>query len=153
LREEAARQVSAAGAGHLAAQTEHLAGELFSLYAHAAVGFDTRPRSWPRGSLERPRATLLARAQAARGLGHLATPRHGTLTLDPFAVRLVAGLDGTSDRDELVDGLTTEIREGGLDLGLPAPLAPDRLRGQVAANVDRLTRLFAHQGVLEAPGS
>ena len=146
LREEAVRRVSAAGAGPLARQTDHLAGEIFSLYAHAALGLDTRARSWPRGSLERPRAARLARAQAARGAGHVATPRHGTLTLDPFAARLVALMDGTRSRDELVEGLATDLAEGRLDAGVPVP---QPLRPRVAENVDRLLRLFARQGVLE----
>ena len=149
LREEAVRRVSAAGAAPLARQTDHLAGEVFSLYAHAALGLDTRPRPWPRGSLERPRATPLARAQAARDTGHVATPRHGTLTLDPFAARLVAHMDGTRGRDELVEELAADIAAARMERGVPAPPAPQRLRPRVAENVDRLLRLFARHGLLE----
>ena len=149
LRAEAQRQVSAAGGHPLAGQVDHLAGEIFSLYAHAAVGLDTRARTFPRSSGERVTATRLARLQAERGLGHLATPRHGTVTLDAFAARLVGHLDGGRTRGELVDQLTADIVEGRLVMEPPPPAGRDRLKAQVAANCDRLLALFAHHGVLE----
>jgi SAM-dependent methyltransferase len=178
LRAEAERQVAGAGAPALAGQGEHLSGEVFSLYAHAALGLDTRARAFGRLAGDRPRATRLARAQAARGLGHLATARHGSLSTDAFAARLVGYLDGATDRAALVARLTADAEEGRLALGTgargpgPAPgrgsgpgqePGPGRERGpgpgpgrgdlspeRVAANVDRLLALFARQGVLEA---
>lgn len=79
----------------------------------------------------------------------MATPRHGTLTLDPFAARLVAHMDGTRGRDELVEELAADIAAARMERGVPAPPAPQRLRPRVAENVDRLLRLFARHGLLE----
>jgi SAM-dependent methyltransferase len=149
LRAHAQRQVAAAGAMHLAQQVDHLPAELFSLFANAAVGLDVRARAYPRPSPGNPTAHPLARAQAARGLGHLATPRHGTLRLDAFAARLVDLLDGRATREELIRQLADEITRGRLRLDQP-PAHPDRLLKQVAANTDRLLDLFRRHAVLEA---
>jgi len=130
-----------------AAQAEHLAGELFSLLAHGAVRAEPRARRFPRTVPARPAATALARLQAAGG-AHLATVRHATVGLDGFARRLVHHLDGTRDRDALVEALLADIHAGALpnpDAGAPRP---ERLRERVAANCDRLLALFARQGVL-----
>jgi SAM-dependent methyltransferase len=153
LRARAQSQVRAAGGHHLADQGDHLTGELFSLYAHAAVGLDTRARTFGRGSGDRPAATRLARVQAGRGLGHLATPRHGTVALDAFATRLVSHLDGSRTRGELVDQLTAEILDARLVLAQTPLPGRDRVKAQVAANCERLLALFARHGVLEGNGS
>jgi SAM-dependent methyltransferase/methyltransferase-like protein len=147
LRAAARRRVLAAGGQSLAEQDDHLAGELFSLFAHGGVGLSLAPRRFFRELQERPRAHRLARAQAARGLGHLATARHATLNLDPFAVRFVGHLDGTRDLAELTRTMLQEVRRGLP--GVTAEGRPERLESQVRANCERLLGLFARHGVLE----
>jgi methyltransferase-like protein len=147
LRAQAAQAVAQAGAPAEATETDHLFGELFSLFAHGAVVFDTRTRHYPTPPPGHPRASALARVQAAAGLGHLATARHSTLSLDPFAARLVGYLDGSLGREDLVDRLVGDIRAGRIAIEGPAASA-ERLRVQVAANCDRLLALFGRHGVL-----
>jgi len=150
LHRSAEGQVAAAGLGRQATEHDHLAGELFSLYANGAIGLDTRPRTFPGagGGLARPNG--LARAQVARGLGHLATARHATLNLDPFASALVAHLDEASTQADLVERLAAAIESGRLALGAGGASQGPRLRAQVAGNVERLLALFARHGLLEA---
>ncbi len=152
LVEGARAAVVAAGGGRHAEEVGNLFGELFSLFAHQGVGASLHPRRFaPPG--ERPRATALAQVQAQAGLGHLATPHHTTLSLDPLAARLVTLLDGSRDLSGLVECLTPEVQAGGYGLAGPggAPVSAERLQGQVRANCERLLALFRRQGVLE-PG-
>lgn len=148
LVEGAQAAAVAAGGGRHGGEVGNLFGELFSLFAHQGVGASIHPRRFapPR---ERPRATTLALAQAGAGLGHLATPHHTTLSLDPLAQRLVTLLDGSRDLNGLVECLTPEVQAGNHGLPGPAPVSPERLRGQVRVNCERLLALFRRQGVLE----
>lgn len=144
--------VAAAGGGRYADEVGDLFGELFSLFAHQGVAASIHPRRFAAPG-ERPRATALALAQVAVGLGHLATPHHTTLSLDPLAQRLVSLLDGTRDLSALAALLVTEVQSGRYALPVPAGVSPtpERLLTQVRANCARLLGLFRRQGVLE-PG-
>jgi hypothetical protein len=102
--ERSARQaVEAAGGGRLAGQGDHLFGELFRLYALGAVGATPSPGAPAAVPGERPRASALARAEAA--LGRLVDSRHASLQLEPEVAELVCRLDGRSNREELAAGL------------------------------------------------
>lgn len=150
LFSQAAAQVRAAGNAAAAADEHGFQNELFLLFAHQAVGMTAQPRRYPHQITTRPRAHRLARAQAGQSIGHLATARHSTIQLDPFSTRLVAYLDGTRTIPELVAQLADDIRAGRVKLAEFKPAAVDVLRAQVGRNVDRLLKLFARQGILEA---
>ncbi len=144
--------VTAAGGGRHAEEIGNLFGELFSLFAHQAVGASLSPQEFGHPSAP-PRASALALAQAETGLGHLATPRHTTLSLDPLAQRLVTLLDGTRGLHQLAETLVGELRDGAYALpgAPPLPTSPERLRAQVRASCERLLALFERHGILE-PG-
>jgi methyltransferase-like protein len=139
LHAESGRRAAAAGAGVLAEVRADLAAELFSLFASGAVRAEPSPRNWRTPAAERPRLTRLCRAQAAQG--HLATPRHQALELDPFAAHLAGLLDGVRDRPALVAAMQAVVTRGIAGLSAPS--------GAVAANVERLLALFQHHGVLD----
>ena len=146
--------VVAAGGAKYAEETGSLFGELFSLFAHQAVAASTEARTFGHAS-DLPRATALALAQAEAGLGHLATPHHTTLSLDPLALRLVTLLDGSRDLENLVDLLAAEIqngRQGTSEMGNWAP-DPRRPHSQIRVNCSRLLALFHRHGVLAAAPS
>ncbi|MFN2337870.1 MAG: methyltransferase regulatory domain-containing protein, partial [Gammaproteobacteria bacterium] len=149
LVESAAARLRAAGNDTAAEDVNGLLSELFILFTHQAVGMTPLQRRHSRGDAERPRAHRLARAQAAQQLGHLATARHSTILLDPFSTRLVLYLDGRRTVPELIEQLTTDIREQRLVLPDLKPTTPDKLKAQVGANVERFLKLFARQGILE----
>ena len=153
LAAAAAADVRAAGNAQAAEDTNGLLAEFFTLFAHQAVGAAQSPRRFPKGPGRRPRAHRLARAQAAHGLGHLATAHHSTILLDPFSAQLVRYLDGCHDLSELVTQLTADIAQQRLVLPDLKPAAPAVLEAQVKANVERLLRLFVRQGILEDAGS
>jgi hypothetical protein len=133
-------------------QQRDLIGELFSLYIHGAVKLDITLQQFYHEVPERPLATLLARAQAEMGLAHLATARHTTTEIDPFAARLVSYLDGTRARGEIIEHLVGDILDRQ-DLKISDAMPTDRARltSQVAANCDRLLQSFARHGILQAP--
>lgn len=144
-----AAQARVAGSSR-AGQADHLLGELVGLCFRQYLGFRRAPERFARGQAQRPRANALARAQAAGGLGHVATARHMPLGLDAFATRLLGLLDGSRTRGELVDRLTDDIREGRLRLAA-AVTGEDALRRAVAENCERLLTEFERHGVLETP--
>jgi hypothetical protein len=102
-----------------------------------------------RGNVERPRAHALARAQAAERFGHLATARHSTILLDAFSTRLIEYLDGSRTVPELVELLVGDILAQRLVLPKLKPAAPEQIKAQVGANVERFLGMFARQGILE----
>ena len=128
-----------------------LRGELFSLYAHQAIGLAMVPQRIARAVPERPCASLLARGQAAAGLGHLATMRHETLEIDAFASRLVGYLDGSRTKGELVAQLTADIVSGELDVDSSADRSEEKRSARVAETCERLLSVFARHGLLTEP--
>lgn len=149
LLARAAARVRAAGNADAAADADGLLTELFLLFAHQAVGMTPLERRCHRTPGARPRAHRLARAQAAAGLGHVATARHSSILLDPFSTRLLECLDGTSDIEQLARRLADDIRQARIVLPDIKPAAPARLQAQVRTNIERLLRLFVRQGILE----
>ncbi len=150
----AAQSLAAARGGkRYAEQSEHLIGELFSLYAHQMVRLAATPRSFGAPDTARPRANRLAQLQASAGLGHAATPRHGVVQLDPFAAQLLQLADGSRSQSDLAAAMQRLIEEGRIEIG-DAGRRPDRnrLAASVASNVQRLIGVFARQGLLEGRG-
>lgn len=140
----AAGAVRAAGNPAAAAESDHLASELFGLYAHQAVGATLAPQAVASAVGERPRASTLARVQAEVDGSHTATLRHASLQLDLFGVRLLALLDGSRTLAEVKAALCAEAP---LFLGREA--APgSREERAIGENAERLLELFARQGVL-----
>jgi methyltransferase-like protein/SAM-dependent methyltransferase len=149
LAEAATARVRAAGNATAVEDHNGLLSELFLLFTHQAVGMTPLPHRHSRGDTERPRAHALARAQAAQQLGHLATARHSTILIDPFSTQLALYLDGSRTVPELVAQLTEDLGEQRLVLPSLKPAAPEKLKAQVGANVERFLKLFARQGILE----
>ncbi len=80
--------------------TQELADLLLRLCATEAVDFQSRPRLAVRTVSERPAASPMVRAQAARGLA-VVTMRHESLHLPPALRRLLTWLDGQRDHGDL----------------------------------------------------
>jgi methyltransferase-like protein len=148
LTREAAARLPANAAAR-AAEHDHLLAELVGLYLRQYVGVSAAARRFPRGAIDEPRANALARAQAAAGLGHIATVRHMPMGLDAFAERLVMYLDGTRPPAAIIEALTHDIAQGRLRVDQPAA-DPAALTAAVRANCERLLAAFARHGVLEA---
>ena len=99
LEAQARRLVQSQGDARLAAQGEHLFGELFKLFAEGLVGATPQPGGAMPAPDLCPRASALALDEAAQG--RLVDRRHRTLILDQTSAALVAKLDGRHDRTEL----------------------------------------------------
>lgn len=150
LLEGARESVTRAGGQAHAGDAGACLSEVFSLYCSGGLGLSRRPQAWFNGLSERPRASPLARAQAATGEGHAATARHRVLALDPLSTHLLTLLDGTRDWASLIEALRQRIQEHP---GL-APALVDRYTGPlelgeaVADNLGRLLRVFGRNGLL-----
>jgi methyltransferase-like protein/SAM-dependent methyltransferase len=147
---DAAQQIAAANGGRqFVEELDHLFGELFSLYAHQAIRITPRAQSFDKRLGERPALHPLARAQAEANLGHLATVRHTTVQLDPFAAHLASLLDGSRTLDELNQQMAAALESGAVvvETGKRKEDAR-RVAATVNANVQRLLGVFARQGLL-----
>ena len=122
--------------------------ELFNLYCSGGIGLTSRQDSWNRVPGDRPRAIRLARVQAAAGEGHVATVRHRVLRLDGLAARLLGLLDGTRDRETLIEALRDALISQP-DLAPSLSAAAPGARDTIANNLERLLRRFAQGGLLE----
>lgn len=92
---------------------------------------------------ERPEAFALARLQAADG-EDVTNLRHEHLRLeDPYSRLLVASLDGTRDRAELVEHLAGEIERRGL-----APQTGEELRRRISDGLDGSLESLARLALL-----
>ncbi len=132
-------------------QVDQLGRELFTLYVHQAIGASLHAQEFSHEPPFHPKATALARVQAANALGHLATARHSVIQVDAFSTRFVTYLDGSLTFDQLVDHMTEDIRMGRLSIPNEdlSTLEPNWLETKVSANCDRLLSLFAENGILE----
>ncbi len=151
LLAQAQQAVGAAGAAATAGETDHLASELFGLFAHQLVGATLEAEPRVGSTAERPRASALARAQAATGDDHLTTSRHLSLGLDPFARAVVGHLDGTRTREELQSQLAAEVLASPelIPNGSALVNNPQRLHQTIGQNLERLLALFTRYGVLD----
>jgi methyltransferase-like protein/trans-aconitate methyltransferase len=128
-----------------------LRGELFSLYAHHAIGIAMGAQHIARTVPERPCASGLARSQAAAGLDHLATARHETIRVDAFTRRLVSYLDGAQIKDELIARLASDIISGHLEVDSASDQSEEKLKARIAGSCERLLSVFARHGLLTQP--
>jgi SAM-dependent methyltransferase len=146
----AGAQARVRAAGGPAEESAALLPELVRLYLRHAIGVAPQPQQMAPPASTRPCASALARAQAGAGLGHVASLRHMPMGLDAFAARLLALLDGTRTRDELVAALVADVSTGRLRLATPA-LEAAELAATIEANVERLLATFARHGILAPP--
>lgn len=152
LMEAAAKEVAGTGGRRYANDRDACLSELFNLYISQGIGLTQRAARWPHQVGAWPRATPLARAQAASGEGHVASVRHRSLGLDALSARLLMLLDGTRDLNGLLTDLAAEIRT---DPELAAaPGSPGEVKGQseqiAPASLERLLGIFARAGLLAA---
>ena len=146
--ERAARARVAETAPARAAETDHLLGELVTLYLHQFVGASAQPCRFPPRLAQHPCASRLARAQAGAGLRHVSTVWHMPMGLDDFAQRFIVYLDGTRTLSTLAERMLDDIVAGRLVLD--QPIAE---RGALAAMVDencrRLLGTLQRHGILQ----
>jgi methyltransferase-like protein len=123
----------------------HLAEALLQGYVGRMVDLHLRPPALAARAGERPRASALARLQAAAGRP-LCNLRHGPVTLDPFDQLVLQQLDGTRGRAALVEALagmaasgTIAVGQGGAAARDPSVIR-DALRQALGASLDRIAR-------------
>ena len=119
-------------------EVEAFKTEWFSLVAYQAVRISAEARGFGAELTQRPAAHALARAQARRG-PVLASVRHAPVELDVFGAKLVQGLDGTRDINELIDELMQAVR-------VEAGSAPSRAAMETACH--QLLWTLARAGLL-----
>lgn len=140
LLTNAAQRVQAAGGKSFASERGELVSELFSLYSYRAVLGHLQPCLMHPGVPERPKASDLARLQAAQGWESIASVHHLGLSVDAFASHLLQQLDGTQTVGELTEKLSAAVASGALNVA--------GSRKEVRDNVQHLLMVFARHGVL-----
>lgn len=143
----AREMVQAAHGKKLFTETEAWRSELFNLIANCLVNLSLEPAALRNGIDAKPRLNTLARAQVRRGLFNLTTVRHETIHTDAFSLRLAQLLDGSRDRQALIEQLLQDVADGALSVP-DLPLGVQQRRQNLAANLDRMLALFARSGIL-----
>jgi methyltransferase-like protein len=136
----AAQRVQAAGGKSFASERGELVSELFSLYSYRAVLGHLQPCLMHPSVPERPKASDLARLQAAQGWESIAGVHHLGLSVDAFASHLLQQLDGTQTVSELTTKLSAAAANGALNI--------TGSRKEVRDNVQHLLTVFARHGIL-----
>jgi hypothetical protein len=107
------------------------------LTAEGRADIELYPPAWAASSPERPVASALARAQARAG-PEVTSLRHIQVSLDDErASALLTLMDGTRDREALVEEL---LKLGDID------------RSEAATSVDQYVKRLAELGLLRRPG-
>jgi methyltransferase-like protein/SAM-dependent methyltransferase len=156
LRQVARKQLEPARetASQNVEDTQRLGECLLQCYMSAASRLVDLHVSPPRFALqvsERPRASPLARLQAASG-NQVTNLRHESVGLGEFERQLLRLLDGRHDRAALLDRLTELTVAGALRIeanGQPVR-ATSTMREHLGAALDRQLPLLARQALLQA---
>lgn len=128
---------------------EGLADLLASLFWNGIVDLHASPPLCTETVSALPRASALARRQAAAGL-LVTNQRRRVLKLDdPIARFLLLHLDGGRDREALLRLLEWEVADGRLDLAVEGkPVEPERLPAVLEALLDQQLRKMAEHALL-----
>jgi methyltransferase-like protein len=132
-----AQERSTGGGEQVTLKQDRIAvGELLlRCYAKNLLVLHVHPPRLAASVSPRPVASPLARLQA-RGDGAITTQRHDQVPLDGTHRRLLSLLDGTRDRDALVDQLTEHTLKGNLKL---------KQGGETITNATRIRDLIADE--------
>jgi methyltransferase-like protein len=100
---------------------------------------------------ERPKATALSREQAKRG-GRVTNQRHEMVNLDEFSRRTLQLLDGSRDRNALLDAMSKLVADGTLMVEQEGQKVAggDPLKQIMGDAVDRCLTRFAKAALLVA---
>src|SRR5204862_7116227 len=116
---------------------------LLDCYLAGMVELHLRPPALAAEAGERPRASALARFQAAANQP-LCNLRHSTVALDPFDRLVLQQLDGTRERSALVEALAGLVANGAIKAeqegaAVRDPAVVREALGQaLAASLDRI---------------
>lgn len=149
----AADRLAAAGVeiDQAAAEAE-LREDLLELFSKGSLELHPRPRPLVDHVSERPRASRLARAQAARERREATTLRHETFVLEKLDRALLPLLDGERKLPALVEAMTNAAATGVLDVrrdGLPV-VEREPLREIFEEVVPMRLEHYRAKGLLEA---
>jgi methyltransferase-like protein len=150
LHAVAVGRVTQAGGNKFVGERSELLSELFSLFSYRAVLGHLQPCSVHVSVSEYPKASALARRQAAEGWGSIATVHHLGLSIDAFASHLLQALDGTQTVPDIVKRLHQEVEAGVLQVpgGKQAQTSGKGLEKEIHDNIHHLLRVFARHGLL-----
>jgi 2-polyprenyl-3-methyl-5-hydroxy-6-metoxy-1,4-benzoquinol methylase len=125
---------------------------LFRLMNAGMVSLSAVPIRAGQADATHPVAWPLARSDAARGAADTAGPQHATVGLDMASRTVLPLLDGTRDRDALVEGVMALVSQGTITLRRnDQPIEnPDERRQAAREMVDGTLRGLAAAGLLSA---
>jgi len=135
------RVLTAGGTKYHAEQTDHLFGELFTLFALRVVHATKNARTYPKPCMTTPRATVYARSEAHSG--RVVGVHHINIEVDRVSGGLIEHMDGTrsiGELAELLDVMNTQDQ----------PTLRKAVEKHPSTRVEALVHLLARHGLLTA---
>lgn len=122
--------------------------DLLRFYINNLIELHSQPSCFVTQPGTHPAGSLVARSQLDQG-NLVTTLRHGRQVLDDFPAHVLRYLDGTRDRNELVDALLKLVDDGVLVVQRAADaITRDQLRMQLAAALDQTLRYLGCAALL-----
>ncbi|MEW8508121.1 MAG: methyltransferase regulatory domain-containing protein [Candidatus Thiodiazotropha sp.] len=149
LVSRAANWVRGNGGDHFATQENEMLDEMLMLYAKGVI--HARPIDMVDETVDLTdwQMDAVARLGILRGDGHIPTIHHAGIHLDRFAARVVRYLDGSRDKEKLLQKLLEDFKPGGDLEGLvDSTMSADELVSHLEHHMDQLLGMFRKHGVL-----
>ncbi len=145
----AAKWVRGNGGELFAEQEGEMLNEMFSLYAKGVIHARPAGMVGTTAGLIEWQMDAVARQGILRGDSHIPTSHHSGIHLDQFAARAIKYLDGSTDKEKLLENLLEDFKPGGeleglVDSSMPA----DELASHLEHHLGQLLAMFRNNGVL-----
>ena len=133
------------------AEVQALGSAILTGYTVRLLELHTHEPAFVTEVSDKPKASDLSRAQAARG-GRVTNQRHEIVNLDEFSRRTLTQMDGTRDRAALLDAMSALVADGTLMVEQEGRKVAggDPLKQILGEAVDRCTARFAKAALLVA---
>ena len=143
------QRVTGSGGRQFAGQENEMLDEMFMLYAKGIIHARPMDMAELTVNLGEWQMDAVARQGILRGDGHIPTLHHAGIHLDSFAASVIRYLDGSTDREKLLERLLEDFEPGGELTGMVDPDMPrDALASHIDYYLEQLLAMFRKHGVL-----
>ncbi len=145
----AEKRVRSNGGDFFAEEEDEMLSEMFTLYAKGIIHARPVDMIETTASLAEWQMDAVARQGILRGDDHIPTMHHAGIHLDQFATQAIRYLDGSTDKEKLLQKLLDDFKPGGeLDGLVDSSMPADELAAHLDHHLEQLLTMFRNNGVL-----